>query len=223
MHHRRDLFSETSCMFWTSNPLCLPHGAILRVSRSVCLSPGYDACWCHQIPPKKQRREKKKSEHSCCRNVKNADCPPAPWGYQGSCKNRPKSEVQNRKTSIYLTAACLFQKTRSEGAEVRCDIHDRRHLETIGGSVWMLPSVDGCRQMKVTVLHKGQLSICWAIGSSCYFVFLKPWGFFGKHKESKKPLGNGGGRKKQGVELKLPSKEGNRKCRIKYIWCVWFE
>ena len=111
-HHCDDLRTETSCNFWgTSNT---PRGESPCVSKPVCLPPGYDAWWCHQIP----EQQSEKAEHSCGRNVRNALCQPfffyffwPPRGYRAAVGSDQSLNKQNRESSIYLTAACLLQKT----------------------------------------------------------------------------------------------------------------
>lgn len=91
----------------------------LCVSRGVCPPPGYDAQWCHQIL---EKQVKKRNIPAAGMWRTYAHCQPfsAPWGYHAAVIDR-KSWQQNRETSIYLSAACLFQKTdRIKGCQAWC-------------------------------------------------------------------------------------------------------
>lgn len=113
----------------------------LCISRAVFLSSGYDAQWCHQIFEKQVT----KTEHSCCRNAGNVHFQLflALWGYRGSW-NWPNSLKTEEHPSIWQPRVSFKRLTGSKG--VRRDVHDKRQLQTIGGSVGM--SVLKCRWTK---------------------------------------------------------------------------
>lgn len=108
MHHHNGLRPETSCILWS----CCSTEESFRFKS--CLSAVRMWCTTLSQDPPKNKSEKRS------RNVRNAPCQPlfAPRAYRADVSNwrAPSNDRQDQRG-------------------VGCDVHDKQHFETMGGSV----------------------------------------------------------------------------------------
>lgn len=141
-----DLCTETSCIFLHFMKTPMEKSLHLQ----SCLST--TRIWCAMMSPV-PRKTSKVTEHSCCRNVKNAHCQSfsALWGYQAAVTDRGLNNKTEEHPSIWQRRVSFKRLTGSKA--VRRDVHDKRQLQTIGGSVGTnVPKCRWWRQMEVRVL-----------------------------------------------------------------------
>lgn len=130
MHHHNALCTEISCIFCTSKN---PMEESLRLQR--CLSAA--RIWCTMMSPDPWKTSQKRNipVAGMWRTYAHSQPFSAPWGYQAAVIDRSLDNKTEKHPSICQWRVSFKRLTGSKG--VRHDVHDKRQLQTIGGSVRM--------------------------------------------------------------------------------------